>query len=219
MNDYTESILNFEDDFLKKLREGSARERDNVPILRPDAAALLNTLTALCRPKRILEAGTAIGYSSLLMAKTAKSVLASGMKLHIDTVEIDEDTASIARRNIKNAGFGDIIRVINGDAAEVFSCLNGTYDMIFVDSAKSHYIDMYEDIKRLLAPGGLLVCDNVIFYGKIYEEPKKAPHKHRTIVTKLRTFLERLCDDGDFVSSILDTGDGMAVAVKIKEES
>ncbi len=210
MNEYIENILSFEDDFLAKLRFNAARERDNVPILRKDAAALLAVLTANTHPHKILEAGTAIGYSSLLMAK----VCDSQGEFHIDTVEIDEDVAIVARKNIEEAGFSSRIRVIAGDAVEVFSCLGGVYDMIFIDSSKGHYIDMYDDIKRLLRPGGLLVCDNVVFYGKINDEPQNAPHKHRTIVTRLRAFLEKLCDDDDYITSIIETGDGMAIAYK-----
>lgn len=208
MNEYTQEILNFENDFLKELRQSAARDRDNVPILRPDAAALLKMLTALKKPHRILEAGTAIGYSAILMAAAA------GQETRIDTVEIDEDTAATARKNMKTAGLSGRIRVITGDAGEVFSCLSGPYDMIFLDSSKSHYLDLYEDVKRLLAPGGLLICDNVIFYGKISDAPENAPHKHRTIVTKLRAFLEKLCNDDDYICSIIEAGDGMALAVK-----
>lgn len=208
MNAYTQSILNFENDFLKELRQRASRERDNVPILRTDAAALLKMLTVMRKPRRILEAGTAIGYSAILMAEAAQNTVM------IDTVEIEEDTAAAARRNIETAGLSNVIRVITGDAGEVFSCLGGPYDMIFLDSAKSHYLDLYDDMKRLLAPGGLLVCDNVIFYGKISDDPENAPHKHRTIITRLRAFLEKLCSDDDFVCSIIEAGDGMALAVK-----
>ncbi len=207
MNEYIESILDFEDEYLAALRIRAARENDNVPILRKDAAALVATLAAAYKPAKILEAGTAIGYSSILLARVCNPS-------RIDTVEIDEDTAIAARKNIEGAGLSDCIRVINGDAVEVFSCLSGTYDMIFIDSSKSHYIDMYDDIKRLLRTGGLLICDNVVFYGKINDEPQNAPHKHRTIVANLRAFLERLSSDRDYISSIIETGDGMAIAVK-----
>ena len=216
MNEYTESILDFEDDLLKELRFRAARENDNVPILRKDAAAFLASMSAMIKPVKILEAGTAIGYSALVMAKTVLPLLADSDKsaFHIDTVELDEDRAVIAKRNIERAGFSGNIRVITGDATEVFSYLSGSYDMIFVDSSKGHYIEMYDDMKRLLRPGGSLLCDNVVFYGKINDEPQNAPHKHRTIVSRLRSFLERLCGDEDFVTSIIETGDGMAIAVK-----
>lgn len=207
MNEYAQGLLQFESDFLKRLRE-SAAQGERIPILRPDAAALLRVLTAMKKPARILEAGTAIGYSAILMAE------ASGAETRVETVEIDGEMAARARRNIEAAGLSRRIRVITGDAGEVFSCLGGPYDLIFLDSAKGHYPDLYEDVKRLLAPGGLLVCDNVIFYGKISDEPEHTPHKHRTIVARLRSFLERLCRDGDYLCSIIDAGDGMAIAVK-----
>ncbi|MBQ8827625.1 MAG: O-methyltransferase [Clostridia bacterium] len=216
MNEYIKSLLE-EENFLCELR--AAAEADNVPILRSDAAAFLKTVVASKAPDRILEAGTAVGYSSLLMAYacTDKNGVCN---VHIDTVELDLDTVQAAKRNIKKAGYENNIRVIPGDAAEVFSCIGGqeVYDLIFIDSAKSQYIEMYDDIKRLLAPGGIVICDNVIFYGKIYEKPEDAPHKHRTIIANLRAFLEKLTSDEDYSTCILETGDGMTFSVKRKEE-
>ena len=203
MDPYLLDLISDKDAFLAGLRRQALAE--NVPIVREDTAALLRVLTGVQAPRRILEAGTAIGYSSILMAKAAPEA-------HIDTVEIDPEMVLKARGNVAAAGLEDRINVILGDAAEVLACLSCPYDMIFVDSAKSQYIQMYDDIKRLLAPGGLLVCDNVIFYGKIFDSPADAPHKHRTIVSNMRAFLERLSRDGDFTVAILETGDGVATA-------
>lgn len=216
MNEYLKNLLKEKNEFLEELRQHA--ESDNVPILRADAAALMQTLTTIKAPRRILEAGTAVGYSAILMA-TCCHGLQDECTVNIDTIELDMDTAAIARENIRKAGFEKNIRVIVGDAGEVLSCLSGSevYDMIFVDSAKSQYIEMYDDIKRLLKPGGLLVCDNVIFYGKIFEEPEKAPHKHRTIITNLRAFLEKLTSDKDYTTSVIETGDGMTISVKRKD--
>ena len=205
MDPYLLDLISDKDAFLAGLRRQALAE--NVPIVREDTAALLRVLTGVQAPRRILEAGTAIGYSSILMAKAAPEA-------HIDTVEIDPEMVLKARGNVAAAGLEDRINVILGDAAEVLACLSCPYDMIFVDSAKSQYIQMYGDIKRLLAPGGLLVCDNVIFYGKIFDSPADAPHKHRTIVSNMRAFLERLSGDGDFTVAILETGDGVATAKK-----
>ncbi len=205
MDSYLLDLISDKDDLLAALRREALVK--NVPIVREDTAALLRTLTALHGPKRILEAGTAIGYSAILMAEASPSA-------HIDTVEIDPDMVQAARKNVEAAGLSSRINIILGDAAEVFSCLSGPYGMIFVDSAKSQYLQLYDDIKRLLLPGGLLVCDNVIFYGKIFDSPAEAPHKHRTIVANMRAFLEKLTSDEELTVSILETGDGIAVAVK-----
>ena len=218
MNDYLRELLIEKNDFIREVRQHA--ESENVPILRADAAALMQTLTALKAPRRILEAGTAVGYSAILMADCCRDATGK-CYVNIDTVELDLDTARIAKDNIKKAGLDNNIRVIAGDAAEVLSCLSAdeSYDMIFIDSAKSQYIEMYDDIKRLLKPGGLLVCDNVIFYGKIFDPPEVAPHKHRTIIANLRAFLEKLTSDDDYTTSIIETGDGMTISVKRKEQA
>lgn len=208
MNSYLQQLLQDKDPFLAELRRKALE--DNVPIVREDTGALLRYLVKKHQPATILEAGTAIGFSSILMSKAYHEASPQGYP-QIDTIEIDPDTAATARRNIEAAGLSNI-HVILGDAAEVVSCLNGKYDMIFVDSAKSQYIQMYDDVKRLLKPGGILICDNVVFYGKIFDTPEEAPHKHRTIVTNLRAFLERLFEDPDFTSTLLEIGDGITLS-------
>lgn len=205
MEPYIQKLLQDQDPFLADLRAEAFRQ--HIPIVREDTAALLRFLVKCHRPSCILEAGTAVGFSSVLMAKYSENP-----SLHIDTIEIDPDTAAVARKNIQKAGYSGNIRVILGDAGEVLSCLSGSYDMIFVDSAKSQYLHMYDDIKRLLKPGGLLVCDNVIFYGKIFDAPEEAPHKHRTIVANMRSFLEKLFQDQDYTSTLLEIGDGVTLS-------
>ena len=207
MNDFLASLYFETDPLLEKLRGYASAH--NVPVLRPDSAAFLRTLVLLKQPGKILEAGTAIGYSALLMAKAAPDAL-------IETVELDADTAAVARGNLRDAGpdFERRVRVILGDASEVFASLRGTYDMIFLDSAKGQYVHMLDDVLRLLSPGGLLVADNCIFYGKVFDEPASAPHKHRTIVANMRAFIERVLCGGEFDGSLLECGDGMLGAVK-----
>lgn len=189
----------------KELRDYANKHR--VPILRRDAAAFLRTLVSLKKPSRILEVGTAIGYSAILMSK-------SSPESHIDTVEIDADSVVLARQNIKKASAESQIRVIAGDGNEVLAALTKPYDMIFMDAAKGQYIHLYDDAMRLLNKDGLLVCDNCIFYGKVLDKPEDAPHKHRTIVTNLRAFLEKMMQDSALDASLLDVGDGMAIACK-----
>lgn len=193
----------------QQLREYAAVH--HVPILRRDAAAFMRTLVSLSKPESILEVGTAIGYSAILMCKSSPGC-------HIDTVEIDPDSVVLSRKNIREAGFENNIRVIAGDGAEVLSALNKKYDIIFMDAAKGQYINLFDDSIRLLKEGGLLICDNCIFYGKVFDKPEEAPHKHRTIVTNLRAFLEKMMSDERLKASLLDVGDGMALATKIKGE-
>ncbi len=209
MDDQTTFFINemlpVETGFEKELRDYASEHR--VPILRRDAAAFLRTLVSLKKPSRILEVGTAIGYSAILMSK-------SSPESHIDTVEIDADSVVLARQNIKKAGAENQIRVIAGDGNEVLAALTKPYDMIFMDAAKGQYIHLYDDAMRLLNKDGLLVCDNCIFYGKVLDKPEDAPHKHRTIVANLRAFLEKMMNDSALDASLLDVGDGMAIACK-----
>ena len=175
---FINDVLPEEDSGLEALREYASEH--NVPVLRRDAAALLRILLFLHKPSEILEIGTAIGYSASVMAETLPHA-------HIDTVEIDTDMVITARNNFRKLGLDGRIRVIAGDAGEVMASLSRRYDMIFMDAAKGQYAALYDDALRLLGPGGLLLCDNCIFYGKIPDKPEDAPHKHRTIVANRRT--------------------------------
>jgi len=205
LKEFAASFAKPDSGILAELRNRAIR--DNVPILRPDAAALLKTLAGIKRPRRILEAGTAIGYSAILLAGATEA--------EIETVEIDPDMAAEALKNIEAAGLTARIRVINGDAGEVLPALTRQYDMVFLDSAKGQYARLLPDIVRLLEPGGLLVADNCLFYGKILDDPETAPHKHRTIITNLREFLGEVFEGAEFSSaSLVDAGDGMLIAVR-----
>ncbi|MFR1517449.1 MAG: O-methyltransferase [Clostridia bacterium] len=206
---FIETLLPEETPSEQELRNYAAKHR--VPILRREAAAFLRTIAAACKPARILEIGTAIGYSAVVLSHTLPDS-------HIDTVEIDPDFVVSARENFVKIGVQDRIRVIAGDGADVLASLYKPYDMIFLDAAKGQYLNLYEDALRLLEPRGVLLCDNCIFYGKVTDPPEQAPHKHRTIVANLRAFLQKMMSDPRLRATLLDVGDGMAVACKIKGE-
>lgn len=198
-------------EILSRIRENSSRDKENAPILRENTAALYKTLVTLKKPERILEAGTSIGYSALVAALALDAL---NVDFRIDTIELYEEIANKARENFKSAGFTDKrINSIVGDSVEVFGCLEGKYDMILLDSSKSHYIDMLPDCKRLLKNGGILMADDVIFYGKTEELPENSPHKHRTIVSRLREFLENINNDSDFTAFLDPLDDGVLIAV------
>ncbi len=203
---FLEDIAPRQTDLLFALRE-RARE-GKIPVVRPETAALLKILIMLRRPARVLEVGTAIGYSAILMASFLP------VAPHIDTVELDPERVLEARSHIRDAGLESAVRVIAGDAAEVLPCLQTPYDLIFLDGPKGHYLEYYDELLRLLAPNGVLFCDNVIFYGKIFDKPEEAPHKHRTIVANMRAFLERLSSDDRLNTAILRLEDGVAVSVR-----
>lgn len=209
MNQFIRASIKPSEGLLAEM-ESYAKEH-YVPISRPESAAFLRTVCAMVRPGRILEAGTAIGYSSIIMAQYLRE---GGI---IDTVEIDEDTADIARKNIAAAGCSDKIHIIVADAVEVFQCLEKKYDIVFLDAAKGQYKTMLADAKRVLKVGGILISDNVLFDGKVSEEGF-IPHKHRTIVVNMREYIQMLMDDPCFETSLLSVGDGMTLSVKLREE-
>lgn len=209
INQFIKSAIQPSEGLLAEM-EAYAKEH-YVPISRPESAAFLRTICAMKRPERILEAGTAIGYSSIIMAEYLAE---NGV---IDTVEIDEDTAELAKKNIVKAGYKDKIHVIVADAAEVFQCLEKKYDIVFLDAAKGQYKHMLADAKRVLKVGGILISDNVLFDGRVSEDGF-IPHKHRTIVVNMREYIQMLMEDSAFETSLLSIGDGMTLSVKLTDE-
>lgn len=181
--------------------------RNHIPIIQPESARLLETLCALSKPGRILEIGTAIGYSTIILARTLDS---SGI---IDSVEMDEDRMITARKFIKQAGLEENIRLLHGDAFEVLQCLSTPYDLIFLDAAKGQYPDYLPHCLRLLTPGGLFISDNIL-YGGMVAKSGWPEHKHRTITVRLREYVKKLCSIENLVTSIVPIGDGMSVSYR-----
>lgn len=190
---------------LKELEEYAAE--NSVPIVQPETAKLLETLTCIKRPERILEVGCAIGYSAVLMAQ----YLADGGS--ITTVEWDADMTELARANIEKAGLSDKITVIHNDAKEVLPRLTGEYDIIFLDGPKAHYIYMLNDCIRLLKKGGILIADNILYKGMVADDEHVIRRKI-TIVKRLRRFISAQMQRNELETVILPLGDGVTVAVK-----
>lgn len=190
---------------LKELEEYAAE--NSVPIVQPETAKLLEMLTCIKRPERILEVGCAIGYSAVLMAQ----YLADGGS--ITTVEWDADMTELARANIEKAGLSDKITVIHNDAKEVLPRLTGEYDIIFLDGPKAHYIYMLNDCIRLLRKGGILIADNILYKGMVADDEHVIRRKI-TIVKRLRRFISAQMQRNELETVILPLGDGVTVAVK-----
>ena len=182
-------------------------EKHNVPIVQPETAKLLEVLTCIKRPQRILEVGCAIGYSAILMAQYL------GENGSITTLEWDADMTKIARNNIEKAGLSDKITVIQNDAKEAIKTLTGEYDIIFLDGPKAHYIYMLNDCIRLLKKGGILVCDNILYKGMTADDEHVVRRKI-TIVKRLRHFVSAQMQRAELETVILPLGDGVTVAVK-----
>ncbi len=202
---YIRSVIRRETGLLKELEDYASL--NHIPIIQPESAALLKILVKLHNPQRILEAGTAIGYSACVLYEAMDK---SGI---IDTIEIDEEMAELAKKNIISMGFDKCIRVLLGDALEVMECLNSSYDMIFLDAAKGQYNEYLNHALRLLRPGGILVSDNVLYKGLV-TQIERVPHKHRTIAVKLNEYLHQICNDDRLETSIISIGDGMAISLK-----
>lgn len=180
----------------------------NVPVIRPQMQSLLKLLLAIKQPKNILEVGTAIGFSALLMSEYGPG------NLKITTIEKYEKRIFAARENFKKAGKEDSITLLEGDALEILKELNGVYDMIFMDAAKGQYLNFLPDVLRLLVPGGLLVSDNILQNGDILESRFAVERRDRTIHGRMREYLFELTHHEGLTTAILPVGDGVTVSVK-----
>ena len=192
-------------EYLDRLEEEAIA--DYVPIIRKDMQAFLKFMMRLCKPNNTLEVGAAVGFSALLMSEYAPEA-------HITTIENYEKRIPIARENIAKAGKSASIDLIAGDATEILSTLNGTYDFIFMDAAKGQYINFLPEIMRLLSKGGILVSDNVLQDGDIIESRFAVVRRDRTIHTRMRDYLYTLKHMEGVSTVILPVGDGITVTVK-----
>lgn len=181
---------------------------DRVPVIRKSTQSLLKFLLALLKPRSILEVGTAIGFSALLMSEYGPE------ECHITTIEKYEKRILQARENFKRAGVGDRISLLEGDAADILKGMTGSYDLIFMDAAKGQYIFFLPDVLRLLAPGGLLVSDNVLQEGDVAESRFAVTRRNRTIHARMREYLYELKHHPGLESVILPVGDGVALSYK-----
>lgn len=192
---------------LRDMEEFAAK--NSVPIAEPETARFLSVMTRIMRPGRILEIGCAIGYSAIVMAA------ASGGNAKITTLEYNADMARAARENIKKAGFENAIDVVEADAKEYLSYISGdgSFDMIFLDGPKAHYIYMLEECVRLLRHGGIIIADNVLYKGMTADDGHVIRRKI-TIVKRLRRFVDELMARDDLETSLLPLGDGVTLTVK-----
>lgn len=181
-----------------------------VPVIRRSTQSLLKFLLALSKPKNILEVGTAIGFSALLMSEYGPE------DCHITTIEKYEKRIPVAKENFRRSGREERITLLEGDAAEIMKELQGPYDMIFMDAAKGQYIHFLPEVLRLLAPGGLLVSDNVLQDGDIIESRFAVTRRNRTIHSRMREYLYELKHAPGLETVILPVGDGVTLTTKTK---
>lgn len=187
--------------------EREARER-HVPVIRREMQSLLKVLLAVSRPEHILEVGTAVGFSALFMAEY------DPVPSRITTIENHEKRIPAARENFVRAGRDGQITLLEGDAADILPSLSGCYDFVFMDAAKGQYIHFLPEVMRLLAPGGMLVSDNVLQDGDIIESKYAVTRRNRTIHRRMREYLYELTHHPLLTTAVLPVGDGAAVSVR-----
>ena len=182
--------------------------RDYVPIIRKESQSLLRVLLKIKKPGQVLEVGTAIGFSAILMGECLPE------NSHLTTIEKYEKRIPIAKENFKRAGMEDKITLLEGDAVEVLKGLEGPYDFIFMDAAKGQYIHFLPDILRLLSKGGILLSDNVLQDGDIIQSRFAVERRNRTIHSRMREYLYTLTHHEQLTTSLLPLGDGVTLSVK-----
>ena len=203
---YINSLAQGDGSLIETIAENAVKNR--VPIIRRETASLLKTMVTLVAPNRILEVGTAVGYSALLMASVMPK------ECQITTIEKYEKRIPEAKGNFRLAGMEEKITLLEGDAGEILAGLSGSFDFIFMDAAKGQYINWLSDILRLLRDGGLLMSDNVLQDGTIMESRYAVERRDRTIHERMREYLYTLKHMDEFETSILPVGDGVALSVK-----
>mgnify|MGYP002545427857 CR=1 FL=1 len=199
-----------ESDFLETIEQEALAA--HVPIIRKETKSLLKVLVGIRKPMQILEVGTAVGFSALVMNAYAPE------GSHITTIEKYEKRIPIAKQNFKTAGREDKITLLEGDAAEILAELSQPFDFIFMDAAKGQYMHFLPDVLRLLAPGGLLVSDNVLQEGNIIESRYAVCRRDRTIHARMREYLYTLTHHDELETVVLPVGDGATLSVKLPEK-
>lgn len=193
-------------EYIEELEE-KAKAAD-IPIIRKDTQELLRVLLSLKKPKKILEIGTAVGFSSLLMAEYTED------DCKITTIENYPPRIEEAKNNFSKFDKKGKINFLEGDAGEIIKNMQDEYDLIFLDGPKGQYENYLDDLLRMLPSGGLLITDNILKEGEIVESRFAVTRRNRTIHSRMREYLLRLRDEEILENVILPTGDGMTLSVK-----
>ena len=176
-----------------------------IPVLLPETASFLAQIIRLAKPKKILEIGTAIGYSAQIMLRNSDAQLY--------TVEVEEKRIEIAKKFFEKAGLTERVTVFSGDAGEIVPLLTGEYDFIFMDGPKTRYIEYLPYLDKLLKKDGILLCDNVLFNGMLSGDTEVI-HKKSSIVVRIEEFLHALYNNENYITSVLPVGDGLSLSIK-----
>ncbi len=215
MDDRGDSLLAFIEsqtsrnpDLIMEMEKEALEE--GIPIIRPMTQSLIKFLLEMKKPQKILEVGTGTGFSASLMHVFAPEA-------GITTIERDEARIRRAKENFAKLS-GKPITLLEGDAADILKELPAGYDLIFMDAAKGQYIHFYDEVKRLLLPGAVLISDNIFKEGEIPASRFAVKRRNRTIHKRMREYLERLTRDPELVTILLQEGDGAALSVRKEQE-
>ena len=187
---------------LEKIKEKALQE--HIPIIMDDTLEIIEKYMKEIKPKRILEIGTAVGYSAMCFSE----FLATNGK--IDTIERDEERAKEAEENFKKVEVEEKINLYVGDAVEILPTLDEKYDMIFIDAAKGKYPFFLKEALRMINNNGIIFADNILYKGYVLSDYNK--HKQRTAVRNLREYLKEVSENPNLDTEILEVGDGLAVS-------
>ena len=202
MEEYLRGLIPNRDKDLLELEKFAIENR--VPIIQKETAKFLEFMISMKEPNNILELGTAIGYSSILMSKTLNN------KCKITTIERDEKMINLAKENIKSFGLEDNIEIKEGECLEILEKLDNKYDLIFMDAGKGHYNHFLPHCLRLLKEDGIIIADNVLFRGMVASD-ELVKRRKITIVKRMRKYLELVSEDENLITSVIPMGDGIAV--------
>lgn len=206
VNEYIRNEIVERDGILKDMEEYA--RINSVPIIQPEVAKLISVILKLKRPKKILEIGTAIGYSAIFFSKVLND------EVRIDTIERNPKMLDIAKINIEKAELGKNINIIFGDAIEVLKDINEEYDVIFIDGAKGQYLKFFEMCYTITKIDGVIISDNILYQGMVADESKVVRRK-KTLVTRLKKYINNICSDKNLDTTIVPIGDGLGISYKI----
>ncbi len=190
---------------IEQIKEKALNE--HIPIIMDDTLEVVGKILEDKKPERILEIGTAVGYSAIMFSKY---LIENG---YIDTIERDEERIKEAKENVKDLNLEEKIHIFEGDAIEILPTLKGPYDVVFIDAAKGKYPIFLSEALRMLGNNGIIVADNVLYKGYVMSDYNK--HKQRTAVRGLREFLKELNENENLTTQILEVGDGLAISKKM----
>lgn len=201
---YTASLVKLHIDERIKEKRADALAR-GIPVADDETLHFLLVTLAAVKPLRILEIGTAVGLSSVAMLYACKNA-------RLTTIELEEERYLEAKKNFEEFGVAERVTAHLGDAGEILAMMDGQFDFVFLDGPKAQYEKYLFDLKRLMKKGATLFADDVLLYGWVSgEEP--TPQKRHSIVDKIRSYLHTVTSDEDFITSVLDVGDGVALSV------